>query len=1649
MDYPWEILSRKGVIKLKKRMKLIPAILVCSMLASNFPASAYLYQSEPSPSVILEGEGIEVTVPASTVTPAAISNKIPLVSTGPSPLLNLQFENNLSDTGTSNTQSNMEGTGYGYVEGVKENSKALNLQGNTYLNMGNGSALNPANLTVSFWVNPAEVMNGEQIFVWNKEEWYTDGWYLASESQDIPLSISIGKSDVGKQPYKVGVAEISRDELFPLNTWTHISVTFNKDTKEVNFFKNGMQLPTVVLYHHGIDGATGAIDQGNTMQKALGYNGPKYKGSFLKAALDEFKIYEDTLSQEDVRGVYTDEGGQLDEAFIVDSDMKDIELPGTTTKNLDLPAFGKNGSTIVWESMSTDIISDNGEISLPENVDASEGILKAKISYGNVTKEKEFRIVVTAVKEILQDSGMGQVTLMDDYLMNASDKGSQYLLDLSSKKFLYEFYKVAGLKPVTESGYSGWERSNDTNFRGHTLGHYMSALSQAYLSSHDMEEKGKLLEQIKDAVNGLKECQDAYSNSHPQSAGYISAFRESALDKVQGTGGSNENVLVPWYNLHKVLAGLIDISKNVEDDMIHETALEVAKGFGDYIYTSRTSTWSDTTKEQMLRIEYGGMNEALYELYNMTGNENYKQAAQCFDEMALFQELYKNNDVLSGKHANTTIPKLIGALKRYTVLSQDKYYSNLSDEEKKDLPMYLTAAQNFWQIVVNNHTYVTGGNSQSEHFRNPNTLAKNADNKNCETCNTYNMLKLTRELFKLTREKKYADYYETTYLNAIVSSQNPETGMMMYFQPMAPGYYKLYNSKYDSFWCCTGTGMESFSKLDDSIYFTDSKSIYINMYESSEFNDINKNVKVTQEANLPNSDKIVITVRKVDEGLEMGKTNIYLRIPDWVAKSPTLSINGETKEVNSVGGYIIVNDVKDGDVIEFTLPMKVVYHELVDNPNMIAFKYGPVVLSASLGTKDLDKTEGAGIIVYAPALDRLAATTINLKSDTIAEWKDNIANNLIRIEDSKDGKVQFQLKGTDKDDTLRYTPHYAQHKERYGLYMYLTEPDSVDFQNQILEKKVEERNQETSSDFITNFDENNTEYARNLKKSDDSSVGSYNGRQYRDAKKNGWFSYDLLVNIEADKNYLLCTYTKDDKGRSFDIYLNDEKFVTETINPTGQVVGSDGFYTIKREIPTKYLTTDLRYRTDSDGIQRPAVNIKFQSTGGLVGGLFGVNVNTDYDTNPDLLSLSFSAGKLDKEFSGKETLYKLTVDDTLEAVSMKALPFKNSGLIYADGVLIDDTQERIVKLKQEITDLTIISKAQDHKTQKEYHIQVVKEKKKEVPSESGSSPDTNYHTTIINNKSGVLAVVKVQPTLKEDNTRVANISDVLIKDALRKAKEYTQKDGGNKEITVEIRVVSVDNAAALNENQVINLNQYACQSLIEAKVKTLDIITGNVAYSIPLKTLSNMYAKSQTDLIFTSSVIKNIHDQLSKTTKAVSQKAIGNRPVYDISISYKDEQETKYITNLDENSMKIIIPYAISKKETSKNVFGAAVLPDGNLKMAKSTYDIKMKTLTIEVSKLTPLAVAYGNTKISVKVNTSTLYKDITAKKSTNIKVVLPILETKSKVIFKSLNPKIVTVNKSGKITAKNPGKGKISVTITLTDGSKKKYSINMNVKKK
>ena len=611
----------------------------------------------------------------------------------------------------------------------------------------------------------------------------------------------------------------------------------------------------------------------------------------------------------------------------------------------------------------------------------------------------------------ISDYTVSSVSAEGDFFENALEKEIDYLMSLDPERLLVNFRKNAGILTDLEP-YGGWENSL---IGGHTMGHYLTALSQAYVNAATpSSDRKKIYGRISELVDGLAECQR--KNGFLWGASFLSVNVEEQFDNVEkGRCDIFKEAWVPWYTMHKILEGLISVYAETG----YQPSLDIACRLGDWV-CNRTKKWNDDTRRTVLSIEYGGMNDAMYDLYALTGEKKYADAAHVFDEDVLFERIRSGGlNVLNNLHANTTIPKVIGAMKRWLVLGE-----SAGDE-------YLETAEIFWQTVIDHHTYATGGNSEWEHFGEDDVLNRERTNCNCETCNVYNMLKLTKYLFDATGDKKYADYYENAFINHIMASQNPETGMTTYFQAMATGYFRTYSTPTDSFWCCTGSGMENMTKLGDGIYFNRGGDIIVNMYLNSVLEDPTLGLKITQTSDIPESD-----VAKFELSLKESKEfALMLRVPDWAAGDISLTVNGESCEFAEEAGYAVIKRKwKDGDAVEVKIPLALKALNLQDGVYTLCFKYGPVLLAAKLSDENMSTTY-TGMSVIIPE-----KTTV--QNDTL------ILNEGILPKDVKAEPAKYFKKGEGLSfefeavsEPMEFVPYYSLYNTRYGIYWRLKEAE--------------------------------------------------------------------------------------------------------------------------------------------------------------------------------------------------------------------------------------------------------------------------------------------------------------------------------------------------------------------------------------------------------------------------------------------------------------------------------------------------------------------------------------------------------------------------------------------------------------------------------
>ena len=616
---------------------------------------------------------------------------------------------------------------------------------------------------------------------------------------------------------------------------------------------------------------------------------------------------------------------------------------------------------------------------------------------------------------LIKGFAFDEVRIKEPVLLNAYAKEQDYLLSLEADRLLAGFLETAGLEKKADRYTGGWENSE---LSGHTLGHYMVALAQMYATSEEPNIKARL----EYVIGELANCQ--------AEDGYLFTSGVEIFEKLEKGGLA----WMPWYNMHKLLTGLLTVYRLAGISR----ALDVAKRLGGWI-CERVIGWTDKARRKALSIADGGMNDCLYEMYKETGEEVYLEAAAKFEDPDMFQKIADGQDILPNKHANNTIPKFLGALNRYIVMGE-------SEE------MYLRAAESFFDIVERDHSYVTGGNGELDHFHTPGALGAERTQCNCETCSSYNMLKLAERLYTVTGKKRYMDFYERTFTNSILGSMNPEDGMTTFYQPMEPGYFKTFAEPYSNFWCCTGTGMESFTKLNNAIYHQVGDRLYVNRYVASELMAEEFGLRLKQNVSMEAFETVSFTLKMTG----LINFTLCLRIPEWSGEKAWVTVNGQAQDAKIKDGYLLLDRAwENGDQVELKLFPTVRIHPLPDMENCVAATYGPYVLAAGLGTEDMS-TERMRTKVVLPTKNVTVRERVLLDKELrLEKWFADCNENFVKRGD----EIAFTLQGTDADGELVFVPYYKIYNERYGIYFtYHDEENLPDDIRAIIEeqKRIEE-----------------------------------------------------------------------------------------------------------------------------------------------------------------------------------------------------------------------------------------------------------------------------------------------------------------------------------------------------------------------------------------------------------------------------------------------------------------------------------------------------------------------------------------------------------------------------------------------------------------
>ena len=736
----------------------------------------------------------------------------------------------------------------------------------------------------------------------------------------------------------------------------------------------------------------------------------------------------------------------------------------------------------------------------------------------------------------------GSVRLLDGPFKRAQDLNCRVLLSFEPDRFLARFREYAGLEPKGKV-YGGWE---SMGVAGHCLGHYLSACSLAFAATGDAVFKDRASYMVRELETVQKKHGDGYVAGIPDGR---RIFKEVAAGRIESQGFDLNGCWVPFYTLHKLFAGLRDAYRILDD----ARALEIEIRLADW--AERTlSGLNEDQMQKILACEHGGMNEVLADLYADTRDPRYLALSRRFHHRAVLEPLVRGEDKLNGLHANTQIPKLIGLARRYEIAGD---------------PSDLKAAEFFWDRMAHHHSYVTGSNSDGEHLGEPDRLNDRLGENTAETCNVYNMLKLTRQLFMLEPSADKADFYERALFNHVLASQDPDTGGYCYYATLMPGMRKKY-SKPEDFWCCVGTGMENHAKYWDSIYFHDAGGLYVNLFIASELAWKEKGVKVRQETGFPDSDstRIAFTCEK--------PVSLVLRIrsPRWAGRMK-VRVNGHETAVSPERGYVEMPGTwKTGDAVEIVLAMSPRLEAMPDNPGRVAVLFGPAVLAGDLGPADDPKS---GDPDYVPVLVTGGKPP--------AEW----------LKPDAGKPLTFRTAGVGRPRDVALRPVWLTGSRRYAVYWDIFTPKQ--WEDRKTEYRAERERQARivadTIDSVAPTMQSERDHGMKGENTEAGTCGPHDAvRSWRHAYE-GWFSYELKVPSDS-RVELICTYWGSDVGnRTFDVLVEGNNVGTQTLDNNRPGRFFDVAYPVPEEI--------TRGRTK--------VTVRFQAhPGNLAGGVFEARI---------------------------------------------------------------------------------------------------------------------------------------------------------------------------------------------------------------------------------------------------------------------------------------------------------------------------------------------------------------------------------------------------------------------------------------------------------
>lgn len=749
------------------------------------------------------------------------------------------------------------------------------------------------------------------------------------------------------------------------------------------------------------------------------------------------------------------------------------------------------------------------------------------------------------------------VKLLESPFLQAQQTDLHYIMAMEPDRLIAPFLREAGLTPKAPS-YTNWE---NTGLDGHIGGHYISALSMMYAATGDTAIYNRLNYMLAELHRAQQAVGTGFIGGTP---GSLQLWKEIKAGNIRAGGFDLNGKWVPLYNIHKTYAGLRDAYLYAGSDLARQMLVALTDWMIDI-----TAGLTDRQMQDMLRSEHGGLNETFADVAEITGDKKYLELARRFSHKVILDPLVKDEDRLTGMHANTQIPKVIGYKRIADLAQDDKDWNHASEWDH--------AARFFWNTVVNHRSVCIGGNSVREHFHPADNFTSMLnDVQGPETCNTYNMLRLTKMLYQTSPDIRFADYYERALYNHILASQQPEKGGFVYFTPMRPGHYRVYSQPETSMWCCVGSGLENHTKYGEFIYAHAKDTLYVNLFIPSRLTWQEKKVTLVQETRFPDEEQIRFRVEKSKKKA----FSLKLRYPSW-AKGASISVNGKVQETNAQPGeYLTIHRKwKAGDEITLNMPMQVALEQIPDRENFYAFMYGPIVLASPTGTENMDglyaDDSRGGHIAHGK---QISMQEIPMLIGSAA----SLPQSLRRINDDL---VAFTYTGgvyPAQKEALKLIPFFRLHDSRYAVYFHQVteaEVESIRKEVALSERKAMELANQTVDLIFPGEQQPESDHGILYEQAE---TGINKDRHFRRAK--GWFSYNLKVKEEAAR--LMITVRKEDHNKVA-ILLNNEKL---TVSPTISKPDKEGFITICYSLPQKLSAGSYPIRFSPDGTEwTPAI----------------------------------------------------------------------------------------------------------------------------------------------------------------------------------------------------------------------------------------------------------------------------------------------------------------------------------------------------------------------------------------------------------------------------------------------------------------------------